>query len=359
MFDNVVGQAEVKAQLQALVESGKVPHALLFSGAPGAGQLAMAVSLAQAMLKTDRLLHPDLHYVFPVFKPKGWPAERKAVSDDYAKPWREMLQEGLYFDRQQWAERIGLEGQKFQIGVGESDQIIRKLSLVSAQGGWKVMIIWQAELMSAEAANKLLKILEDPTPDTLFILVADRSEQLLETIISRTQRFDFRPLTEEEVASVLMRDHGLSPDDARQAAHVSGGNLTRAMQSLLTNDQEVRYFDLVVLLMRGAYARDLKGLYTWTETIAKLSRAEQRNFLQYMQRFIRENFAYNFQEPQLCYMSEREKEFAKRFARFINERNIISFYEEISLAQRDVGQNTNSKMVFFDLALKVTVLLRQ
>ncbi|MCQ2292783.1 MAG: DNA polymerase III subunit delta [Bacteroidaceae bacterium] len=359
MFEKVVGQTEVKAQLESLVESGKMPHALLFSGAPGAGQLAMAVALAQEMLKTDRLLHPDLHYVFPVYKPKGWAAERKAVSDDFTKQWREQMEDSLYFDAQQWGERIGLEGQKFQIGVGESDQIIRKLSLVSAQGGWKVMIIWQAEKMSTEAANKLLKILEDPTPETLFILVAEHSEQLLETIVSRTQRFDFRPLAEDDVADVLMRDHGLSAADARQAAHVSGGNLTRAMQSLLTTDQEVTYFNLVVLLMRGAYARDLRGMRSWSETIAKLSRAEQRNFLQYMQRFIRENFAYNFREPQLCYMNDREREFAQRFARFINERNIIPFYEEISLAQRDVAQNTNSKMVFFDLALKVILLLRQ
>lgn len=359
MFDNIIGQQEVKQQLQSLLESGRMPHALLFCGPPGAGQLAMAVALAQEMLGTDRLLHPDLHYVYPVYKPKGWSSERKAVSDDFTQQWREQLQDTLYFDRQQWSDRIGLEGQKFQIGVGESDQILRKLSLVSAQGGWKVMIVWMAELMSVEAANKLLKILEEPTPQTLFILVSEQSEQLLETITSRTQRIDFRPLSEHDVADALVRQHGLTEMDARQIAHISGGNMTRAMQSLQTDDQEQLYFDMVVLLMRQAYARQVQELYKWTESIAKWPRAGQRAFLQYMQRFIRENFAYNFRQPQLCYMNEREREFAARFARFINERNIISFYEEVSTAQRDIAQNTNSRMVFFDLALKVTMLLRQ
>lgn len=359
MLTDVIGQAEVKAQLQAFINSGRMPHALLLCGAPGAGQLAMAVAVAQELLHTDKLLHPDLHYVFPVYRPKGWPAERKAVSDDFAPQWREQLQSSLYFDRQQWADAIRLEGQKFQIGVGESDLILRKLSLVSAQGGWKVMIIWQAELMSTEAANKLLKILEEPTPQTLFILVSEQSEQLLETILSRTQRIDFKPLTEQDVCATLVERHGLTEDDARSVAHASGGNLTRAVQMLKADSQENLYFDMVVLLMRKAYARQIKELQQWAEAIVKWPRAEQRNFLQYFQHFLRENFAYNFRQPRLCYMKEQEQEFAARFARFINERNVIGFYEQISLAQRDIAQNTNSKMVFFDLALQVVLLLRQ
>lgn len=359
VFNNVVGQDEVKAQLASLLEAGRLPHALLFCGPQGTGKLAMAVALAQRVLGTDRLLHPDLHYVYPVFKPKGWTADRKAVSDDYTQQWREQLQETLYFDRQQWADRIGLEGQKFQIGVGESDQILRKLSLVSSQGGWKVMIIYLAELMSTEAANKLLKILEEPTPQTLFVLISDQSEQLLETITSRTQRIDFKPLTEQQVMEALIQQRGLTEDDARQAAHVSGGNLTQALQSLQTNDQQRLYFDMFVLVMRLAYQRQVRDLYRWTEQVAQWSRAEQRNLLQYFQTALRENFAYNFRRPELCYMKEHEAEFAVRFARFINERNIIPLQEQVSMAQRDIAQNTNPRMVFFDLALQITLLIRQ
>lgn len=359
MFDKVIGQHDVKAQLQSFIESGRMPHAMLFCGPQGSGKLAMAVALAQEMLHTDRLLHTDLHYVYPVYKPKGWPAERKATSDDYNEQWREIIQSTLYFDRQQWADAIKLEGQKFQIGVGESDQILRKLSLVSAQGGWKVMIIWLPELMSTEAANKLLKILEEPTPQTLFILVSEQSEHLLETITSRTQRIDFKPLTQQEVAEALIMQRGLTEEDARKVAHISSGNLTRAMQSLQTDDQQRLYFDMFVLLMRQAYGRQISGLYRWTETVAAWTRAEQRNFLQYFQNMLRENFMNNFHQPSLIYMNEAEKDFAQKFSRFINERNIIGFYEQVSTAQRDIAQNTNPRMVFFDLALQITLLIRQ
>lgn len=360
MFENAVGQAEVKAQLQSLLESGRLPHALLFCGPSGVGKFAMAIALAQEVLGMgDRLLHPDLHYVYPVFKPKGWSADRKATSDDFSQSWRELLEDTLYFDRQQWGDRIGLEGQKFQIGVGESDQILRKLSLVSSQGGWKVMIIWLPELMSTEAANKLLKILEEPTPNTLFIMVSEQSELLLDTIISRTQRIDFRPLTEQQVADTLIMQRGLTEEDARQVAHTSGGNLTRAIQSLQADDQSRLYFDMFVMLMRQAYGRQIRELYRWAEQVAGWTRAEQRNFLQFFQGMLRENFMYNFRQPSLIYMKEEEKQFATRFARFINERNILSFYEQISTAQRDIAQNTNPRMVFFDLALQVTLLLRQ
>lgn len=359
MFDKVIGQEEVKQQLQSLLVSGKLPHALLFCGPEGVGKLAMAVALAQEVLHTDRLLHPDLHYVYPVYKPKGWTADRKATSDDFTQQWREQLSTTLYFDQQQWADQIGLEGQKFQIGVGESDQILRKLSLVSSQGGWKVMIIWLAELMSTEAANKLLKILEEPTPQTLFILVSEHSEKLLDTITSRTQRIDFRPLLEQQVVEALIAQRGLTEEDARQAAHVSGGNITRALQSLQTDDQARLYFDMFKMLMRQAYGKQIRDLYRWAEQIASWSRSEQRNLLQFFQQMIRENFMYNFRKPELIYMKDEESEFATRFARFINERNIIPFYEQISIAQRDIAQNTNPRMVFFDLALQTTLLLRQ
>lgn len=359
MLNNVTGQTEVKAQLQALLESGRMPHALLLCGPQGVGQMAVAVALAQELLHCQGILHPDLHYVYPVYKPKGWPSERKAVSDDFAPQWREQLQSGLYFDRQEWADRIGLEGQKFQIGVGESDQILRKLSLVSSQGGWKVMIIYLAELMSTEAANKLLKILEEPTPQTLFILVTEQSELLLDTITSRTQRIDLRPLSEDTICQALIEQREVSPEMARQTAHICGGNMTRALQMLRTDDQTRLYFEMFQVLMRQAYTRQVRELYRWSEQVAQWSRAEQRQLLQYFQQLLRENFMYNFGQPSLNYMKDEEREFATRFARFINERNIIPFYEQISTAQRDIAQNTNPRMVFFDLALQTTLLLRQ
>lgn len=373
-YDEVIGQEDIKARLRRQLEEGHVPHAQLFAGPAGCGKLPMALAYASALLcrqpaggeacgqcASCRMLahwaHPDLHFVFPVVKRKGQSGD--ATSDQYLTEWREQLGESAYFDRLEWLARIHVENQQSLIGVAESDQILRKLSLKSSQGGYKVMVVWLPEQMNVAAANKLLKILEEPPADTTFLLVSNEPERLLPTILSRTQRVDFRPLSQREIELALMQRNGLQEADARAVARLCEGSYTQALAQLRVDKDSALFFDMFVLLMRLSYMRKIKDMHEWAERVADWGRERQKHFLDYCQRMVRENFVYNFQRPELNYMSRQESEFAVRFARFINERNVIGIMDELALAQRDIEQNVNPRMVFFDFALKMIVLLIQ
>lgn len=372
LYSDVIGQEEVKALLRRQLTEGRVPHAQLFAGPEGCGKLPVALAYASALLcqhptegaacgtcracrMTAKLAHPDLHFVFPVIKQKGQTGE--PVSDQYLDEWRELLEESAYFDRLTWLARMGVENQQSIIGVAESNAILKKLSVKAGQGGYKVMIVWLPEQMNTAAANKLLKILEEPPSETVFVMVADRPELLLPTIVSRTQRIDFRPLTEAEIGEALLTRHALQPQDAKLVAHLSEGSYTKARGLLRTNEETAIFFDMFVLLMRLSYMRKIKDMHDWAERVAGWGRERQKHFLDYCQRLVRENFIYNFRRPELNYMNSSEADFAVNFARFVNERNVIGIMDELGAAQRDIAQNVNPKMVFFDFALKMIVLL--
>ena len=373
-YNEVIGQEEIKARLRQELKDGRVPHARLFRGPEGCGKLPMALAYATALLchnpkdgeacgecSSCRMAaawaHPDLHFVFPVFKRKGQSGD--AVSDQFLKEWREQLKDSLYFDRLSWLARIEIENQQAHIGVGESEQILHKLSIVASQGGRKVMMIWLPELMNISAANKLLKILEEPPTDTVFLLVAEHAEKMLATILSRTQITDFRQLTQTDLEQVLLSRHGLQPEDAAAIAHMSEGSYIKALRQIYLNENEAVFFDMFVLLMRLSYMRKIKDMHQWADQVASWGRERQKNFMEYCQRLVRENFISNFHRKELNYMSRREADFSVKFGRFINERNVIGMMEELSLAQRDIEQNVNAKMVFFDFALKTIMLLKQ
>lgn len=360
-FDEVIGQEPVKARLRAMQAEGSVPHAMLFCGASGVGKMPMALAFATQLLGESRMTqtfaHPDLHFVFPVIRQKGQSSE--ATSDQYLGAWREMLQESPYFDQADWLSRMQVENQQALIGVAESGLILRKLSIKSSQGGYKVMIVWLPELMNQEAANRLLKILEEPPGQTVFILVSNQPERLLPTILSRTRRVAFPPLTENEIATALMQYHALGEVDAHHLAHLSEGSYTQAQHLLMVDSDRKVFFDLFVALMRLCYQRRIKELSDWADQLAGWGRERQKAFLQYCQHLIRENFVYNFHQPALNYETSDEAEFSTRFARFINEGNVIGITDELADAERDIESNVNARMVFFDLTLKMTVLLLQ
>lgn len=364
----------MKSLLRRQLAENRIPHAQLFCGPEGCGKLAMALAYASALLcrqpqdhqacgqcpsckMVAAWSHPDLHFVFPVIKQKGQSGD--PVSDQYLKEWREQLSDTPYFDRQTWLNRMEVENQQSQIGVAESDVILRKLSLVSGQGGYKVMIIWLPEQMNIPAANKLLKILEEPPRQTVFLLVSDHPEQLLATILSRTQRVEFPALTEQELTEALIQRNALQPEDARNIARLSEGSYVKALQQIRINEDGALFFDMFVLLMRLSYMRKIKDMFEWAEQVSSWGRERQKNFLEYCQRLVRENFIYNFHRPELNYENQKESDFSVRFARFINERNVIGIMDELSYAQRDIEQNVNPRMVFFDFALKMIVLLIQ
>ena len=371
-FKDVIGQEEAKQRLIREAKEGKIAHARLFCGPEGIGKLPLAIAYARYLscnnpgekdacgicpsgVKFNKLAHPDLHFVFPVIKKKS----KDTVSDDFITEWRELLSQTPYFNLNIWLEEMGAENQQAQIYVKESDEIIRKLSLKSSQGGYKIMIIWLPEKMNVECSNKLLKLLEEPPSQTIFLLVSEEPDMLLTTIQSRTQRFALYGIEEKYITERLQNQYGLQEKDAISIGHRSEGNFLKALESIHLSEENKLFFDLFVSLMRLSYQRKIREMKQWSETLAAMGREKQKHFLSYCQRLVRENFISNFQDPSLNFMNEEEQNFSKRFAPYINEKNVMGIMDELSEAQRHIEQNVNARMVFFDFSLKMIVLLVQ
>jgi DNA polymerase-3 subunit delta' len=286
-------------------------------------------------------------------------ADHKPVSDDFVQQWHELLTAGPYFTMNEWLEQMGGDNQQAIITAGESDDLIRKLSLKSSQGGYKVSVIWLPERMNTECANKILKLLEEPPSQTVFIMVSEEPDRLLETIRSRVQRIDIRKIADSDIRQALIEKRGLSDDVAQRLTRMANGSWLKALEMLSTDSENELFLDLFQSLMRLAYQRKVKDLKAWSERLGTMGREQQKRFLEYFLRLVRENFMYNFGQPELCYMTQREEDFARNFARFINEANVLPISDLATLAIRDIGQNANGRIVFFDFALQMIVLLIQ
>lgn len=373
-FSDVIGQEEAKQRLRQMVKENRVPHAIMLCGPQGCGKMALALAFASYLLcqnRTDedscgvcsqctmtaKLSHPDLHFSYPVIRPTGTGSEHKMSSEDFADEWRRMLSRGVYFTMDQWLAEMNAANQQAVIGVGESDLLIRKLSLKSSQGGYKVVVIWLPERMNAECANKMLKLLEEPPHETVFLMVCEEPEKLLETIRSRAQRIDVKRIEDEAIERALVDQRGIDADAAHRLARAAGGSWLTALEELDADNEKKQFFELFVSLMRLAYMRKIKDLRKWSETAAGLGREKQRRMLAYFMRLVRENFMYNFHNPELCYMTREEENFARNFAPYINEANVIEMSGLMNRAMRDIGQNANAKIVFFDMATNIIVSL--
>ena len=323
--------------------------------------MALAMAFASELLGHSPLLrhwnHPDLHFSYPTIKKPSMGSEHQPTSDDFASEWREMIGEGPYFSLEQWMTQIGAENQQAVITGGESDRLSRKLSLKSSQGGYKVCIMWLPERMNLTSANKILKLLEEPPEQTVFILVSEDPTRLLETIRSRTQRFDFKRIADADIERALLERRGLDDDTAHRVARLANGSWLEALNALRAGNESQMFFDLFAMLMRYAYSKKVRELKKWSDSVAAFGREKQKRMLVYCNRMVRENFMYNFHAPELCYMTLGEENFAKRFAPFINENNVIELTEMFEKALRDISQNANSKMVFFDIALQTIILI--
>lgn len=364
-----IGQKDAWARLTKLIEEERVPQALLFTGPEGAGKFALALAFAQELLSyrannqqniqamLDHIEHPDLHFSYPTIKLSSMGAEHQPVSSDFTKEWRQMLASGPYFTMDQWMKLMGAANQQSIITGAESDELAHKLSLKSSQGGYKVAIIWLPEKMNLTSANKILKLLEEPPKQTVFLMVSEHPELLLETIRSRTQRFDVKRISDEDIENALIQQRAIEPGMAHRVARVAHGNWNRALESLDTGNENRQFHDMFVMLMRLAYQRNVKDLKKWSETVATFGREKQRRMLEYFLCQVRENFMYNFHVPDLVYMTQEEENFSKNFARFINEANVIGISELMQRCHRDIGQNANAKIVFYDMALKMIVLI--
>ncbi|MDR4001361.1 MAG: DNA polymerase III subunit delta [Hallella sp.] len=379
-FSEVIGQSEAIGRLLQLVEEQRVPHALMFNGPAGSGKLALALAFASYLLgerhdghslltnnaataNAEAMLgkwqHPDLHFSYPVIRPKGASSDRKITSDDFAKEWRTLIGKTPYFTMDQWMTAMDAENQQAAIFEAESDALAHMLNMKSAMGGYKVSLIWLPERMNITSANKLLKLLEEPPSQTVFLLVSEEPERLLETIRSRVQRFDVHRIDTPDMEQALISRRGLDADMAQRVAHTACGNWLKAMEELDSDSENRQFFDLFVNLMRQAYMREMKGLKNWSDNVASLGREKQRRMLTYFLHLVRENFMFNFQQPALNYMTQEEEKFSQHFARFINERNVVEMAEMLQRTHRDIGQNANAKIQFFNLALNMIILLRR
>lgn len=371
-FSDIIGQDEVKEHLVRLAKENKLPHAIMLCGPKGAGKLPLALAFAQMLLcqhpteqgacgscpdcrMTALWAHPDLHFSFPVYKAKS---SDHPVSDDYLQQWREQITRSPYFDTEDWLEDIKAENQQIVIYVQESDNLQRKLALKSSQGGRKVVVIWLPERMMEQTANKLLKLIEEPPIGTHFLLVSQEPDLVLGTIQSRVQRVNVPPLPEDTISRALQERHGMPPEEAQLLAHIARGSYTEALKRMRYDSEQKQFFDLFTQLMRHSYARRIKEMHLWSLAVSELGRERQKRMLEYFQNQLRENFIYNFHQPRMNFLGREEENFSTRFAPFIGPHNVVGIMDELSDAQRDIAQNVSPRMVFFDLALKMIVLLK-
>lgn len=383
-FSSIIGQHEIKSRFIRTVTEQRIPHAQLLRGPEGVGKLALALAYAQyiccehptpadscgtcpSCVKYQKLAHPDLHFVFPVIKPAG---KSSVVCDDFILEFRSMLLENTYVGLNEWYARISDDAKQGMIYGNESEEIIRKLSLKTYEAEYKVMIIWLPEKMNITCSNKLLKILEEPPEKTVFLLVSNSPDEIITTILSRTQHIHIPRLHADEIAKALVANDDLEVDVsmAVYAARISNGSYLAAKAVLSDGDENKVNFERFVMIMRLAWQvgnkkdhASLKTLRKWADDMAAatVGRERQKNFLSYAQGMTRENFIRNIQQPTLNNMTAFEDEFSQRFSPFINERNVEDIMAEFALAERHIEQNVNAKMVFFDLTLKLIMLLKR
>lgn len=367
-FSDIPSHADAKEKLRHMIDSNHIPHALLLEGPEGIGKFALARAAAQylhcenrqdgdscgkcpACLQHQAFNHIDTHFIFPV-------VNKDRISDDYIGEWREFLTESPFMDFRKWMTYLDSPNTQPAIYVKESEDIIHKLSFTSHRSRYKVVLMWLPERMRIEAANKLLKQIEEPFSDTIFILVSNNSNEILPTIYSRTQRIVLHRIPDNKISEYLTSRYPVSAEDAATLAHLAEGSLLRAGELVTLNSENKKFLALFIELMRKAYQRDVKSLKAWAADVSALGREQEVRLLTYCMRLIRENFIYNLHVSSLNYLNQEEKAFSANFARFVNERNVIQLMEELNKASIDIAGNANGKIVLFDLALRVILLLK-
>jgi len=372
-FENCIGQHHIKEHLLKATENNRVPHAQLFVGKEGVGTLAMAIAYANHLLyesspnkeackiKCDKLQHPDLHFAFPVTTTDE--VKKHPISNLFLEHWRSYVNKNVYGSLFDWLKQIGVEKKQGQIGVDEATDIVKKLTLKSFEGGFKVMIIWMAEKMNTSAANKLLKLIEEPPKQTIFLLVTEDEGKILNTISSRCQALHFPNLSEKDIAEALIQREGIDEKEALRIAYQSEGNYNKALHYIHNDANELVFEEWFITWVRSAFKAKgnpsvIQDLIGWSESIAGAGRETQKQFLQYCLHFFRQALLLNYGAPDLVYLTPQTASFKlEKFAPFVNSANIITIEKELNEAEYHIERNGNAKIILLDLSIKLTRLL--
>jgi DNA polymerase-3 subunit delta' len=368
-FKNIIGQEKVKTFLDKTITTGRIPHAQLFVGQEGVGMLPMAIAYAQKLICKEeicarlvaKLEHPDLHFAFPTTSTSE--IKSNPESDLFLNTWRSFVLKNPYGNYLDWMETMGVANKQGIIPVRESEKIIKKVSLKAFEGGYKIMIIWMAEKMNQETANKLLKIIEEPPQKTVFILITSQEERILDTIKSRCQAVYFDKLSKSEIASTLIAKHQVKSERALQLALQANGSYNKALKLIEHDEQQKQYQEWFVTWVRAAFlvkskVAALTELVNWSEHIATQGREAQKSFLNYCLQLFRQALLTNYKAKEITYLNLDEIGFSlDKFAPYVHGNNIAAINKEINEAIYHIERNGNAKIILLDVSLKLTRLI--
>ncbi|CAM3706784.1 putative DNA polymerase III, delta subunit [Flavobacterium saliperosum S13] len=380
LFREILGQQHIKSHLTKSADLGRIPHAQLFVGPEGSGTLPMAIAYAQYILcsnvsgentngneacnlKFEHFSHPDLHFVFPVATNDQ--VKSHPVSANFMKQWREFVIENPYGSLFEWLKSLGIQNKQGQIGVDEAQEIMKSLSLKAYEGGYKVMIIWMADKMNTATANKLLKLLEEPPQKTVFLLVTENQDDIMQTILSRCQVLEFQGLPESVIADALVSRENIDEKFALRIAHQSQGNFNKALHLLHKDETEFPFEEWFVQWVRAAFrakgnAAAILDLTSWSEEIAGIGREAQKQFLHFCVEMFRQALLLNYESSKLVYIEPTVDKFKlENFAPFVNGNNINEIFNELSDAIYHIERNGNAKIILTDLSIKLTRLIHK
>jgi len=379
-FREILGQQHIKSHLTKSADLGRIPHAQLFVGPEGSGTLPMAIAYAQYILcsnvsgentngneacnlKFEHFSHPDLHFVFPVATNDQ--VKSHPVSANFMKQWREFVIENPYGSLFEWLKSLGIQNKQGQIGVDEAQEIMKSLSLKAYEGGYKVMIIWMADKMNTATANKLLKLLEEPPQKTVFLLVTENQDDIMQTILSRCQVLEFQGLPESVIADALVSRENIDEKLALRIAHQSQGNFNKALHLLHKDETEFPFEEWFVQWVRAAFrakgnAAAILDLTAWSDEIAGIGREAQKQFLHFCVEMFRQALLLNYESSKLVYIEPTVDKFKlENFAPFVNGNNINEIFNELSDAIYHIERNGNAKIILTDLSIKLTRLIHK
>lgn len=371
-FADIPGHENIKQRLREMVDAERIPHAMIFEGPAGSSKYMLARAFVQyihctartngdscgkcqSCLQHESFNHIDTFMSFPVIK-KG----TTATSQDYIKDFCKFVEENPFMDFQTWQQSLNNSNARPMIYVEEAATLIKKLGFAPRQSKFKTALIWLPERMQESAANKLLKIVEEPYKDTIIIMISNESSKVLPTIYSRTQRINVHRYDDSETQEILKNIYPeLSDQVLSDIAHLCHGNINDALNIISQSEEREKFLSFFQELMRKAFQRKILDLRQWSLDVAALGREGQMRFYEYCSRMLRENFIYNLKQPELNFMTYDEERFSVNFSRFVNHRNVLELMNVFDQARNDISANTSAKIVNFDVAIRCILLIKK